>query len=199
MSKIKNLAILFISAGMITSSWAQSPKADNLIKTSKEKKVTASMKKKNEGFIKMNANEDFERWSYGDEEPYLMNTVTKDDFAHRQIEVVLGSMRPGEKKEIKSYDEFHQKFRDARQLVIDERNAARPKTSDDKSTDIGVATMDEKGILTLHLRSMDHGMLAEANKVVRPGDSEYKEMVKHLNGIKPGESKAIPPFPDKNK
>jgi hypothetical protein len=61
---------------------------------------------------------------------------------------------------------------------------------------VGTANMDAAGIVYLRLRSVDHGMVAEAMKVVKPTDSDYADIVKHLGGIKPGESKPIPPFPE---
>jgi hypothetical protein len=61
---------------------------------------------------------------------------------------------------------------------------------------VGVATMAADGTITLMLRSEDHGRIAEAVLVKRPGDADYEQVKAHLGGLKPGESKAIPPWPE---
>jgi len=62
--------------------------------------------------------------------------------------------------------------------------------------DVGSATMLDDGTLRLNLRSeTDHG-IAESLLIVSPNDARYSGMVKHLGGIKPGETCRIPPFPE---
>ena len=76
-------------------------------------------------------------------------------------------------------------------------NAHAKSPSPKSQESVGVASMDEKGVIRLQLRSIDHGMIAEALKIVRPGDADYESTIQHLGGLKIGESKPIPPFPSK--
>lgn len=59
---------------------------------------------------------------------------------------------------------------------------------------VGVATMQADGTLYLQLRSEEPQGIAEALQVVKPDDPQYAYYVRHLGNIRPGESKAIPPF-----
>lgn len=59
---------------------------------------------------------------------------------------------------------------------------------------IGVAHMDKDGTMTLRLRSLPPGPIAEGTLVYRPGDPQYEEIKKHLGGIAPGEYKPVPPW-----
>jgi hypothetical protein len=62
---------------------------------------------------------------------------------------------------------------------------------------IGAATMTVEGTLELMLRATDgHGMVGDAFLRVPPGDKDYEMWLKHLGGMKPGESKFILPFPE---
>lgn len=58
---------------------------------------------------------------------------------------------------------------------------------------IGVATMDDDGTLVLDLRGPGG---AEARMTYTKTDERYASVVSHLGGIAPGESKAVPPWPD---
>jgi hypothetical protein len=75
--------------------------------------------------------------------------------------------------------------------------AIDPAKPDCALASVGVATMKADGTLSLQLRSWDHGMVAEALQVVKPDDAEYQNILEHLGGLKPGESKPIPEFPPK--
>jgi hypothetical protein len=55
--------------------------------------------------------------------------------------------------------------------------------------------MDADGTLRLMFRSEEPSGIAEALRVVPPGSPDYAKFLKHLGGLKPGESKPIPPFP----
>ena len=55
--------------------------------------------------------------------------------------------------------------------------------------------MQPDGTLHMQYRSYDHGMVAEALQVVKPDAPEYKSLLEHLGGLKPGESRPIPEFP----
>jgi hypothetical protein len=59
---------------------------------------------------------------------------------------------------------------------------------------IGVASMDADGTITLHLRSLPPGPIAEGALIYKRGDPRYEEIKKHLGGIAPGEVKSVPPW-----
>ena len=75
---------------------------------------------------------------------------------------------------------------------------AAPARAEDASCagvkSIGVATMDADGVLTLRLRSLPPGPIAEGTFTYRPGDARYDEIKSHLGGIAPGEAKPVPPW-----
>jgi hypothetical protein len=62
--------------------------------------------------------------------------------------------------------------------------------------DVGSAYMEADGTLEMRLRTeTDDGTIGEAYLVIAPADPRYAAMVKHLDGIKPGEGRPIKPFP----
>jgi hypothetical protein len=65
---------------------------------------------------------------------------------------------------------------------------------------IGIATMAPDGTVTLRLRaeSQSGTTTGEGQLIYRPGDAQYDEVLRHLGGLKPGESKSVPPWPDRN-
>jgi hypothetical protein len=40
------------------------------------------------------------------------------------------------------------------------------------------------------------GDRAQAVLMLRPGDTQYQPLIDHVGGLKPGDTKAIPPWPD---
>ena len=65
-----------------------------------------------------------------------------------------------------------------------------------KVDNVGSAYMEEDGTLEMRLRTeTNDGTIGEALLVIPPGDPRYASMVKHLDGIKPGEGRSIKPFP----
>lgn len=60
---------------------------------------------------------------------------------------------------------------------------------------IGAAEMDRKRVITLYLSAFTPDMVTEAVLVYKPGDPRYEYVLKHIGPIKPGESKAVYPFP----
>lgn len=60
---------------------------------------------------------------------------------------------------------------------------------------IGVGTMDAQGVITLQLMARGDGAVGDAILVYRPGDPHYAEIKAHLDPIKPGDSKPVPPWP----
>lgn len=62
---------------------------------------------------------------------------------------------------------------------------------------VGSATMDKDRTLRLMLRTETaDGMVGEMTMVVPPDDPRYAGYVAHLGGMKPGDAKPIPPFPE---
>ncbi len=63
---------------------------------------------------------------------------------------------------------------------------------------IGVAFLDARGSIVLDLRATDgRGIVGDARLVYPKGHPEYREVWDHLGGLAPGESKPVPPWPDR--
>lgn len=61
---------------------------------------------------------------------------------------------------------------------------------------VGIATMLQNGTILVGVSGPDSGSRAQAVLMVEPGDSNYQLIIDHLGGLKPGETKPIPPWPD---
>ena len=62
---------------------------------------------------------------------------------------------------------------------------------------IGVATMTNDGTITLRLRAEGAGgMTGEGNLTYKRGNPQYEEVLHHVGGLKPGETKPVPPWKD---
>jgi hypothetical protein len=59
---------------------------------------------------------------------------------------------------------------------------------------IGYATMDADGTIVLHFALSNPP--AHGQSTYRPDDPEYQDVLRHLGGLKPGETKSVPPFPE---
>ncbi len=59
---------------------------------------------------------------------------------------------------------------------------------------VGRAKMSADGTITLQLRSLWPDSVAESQIVFAPDDLQYEDIKHHLGGIKPGESKPVPPW-----
>jgi hypothetical protein len=66
-----------------------------------------------------------------------------------------------------------------------------------KNAPIGTATMTEDGTITLHLRAEGPGIIGHGQLVYSKDNKDYADVLQHLGGLKPGESKLVPPWPDK--
>jgi len=65
---------------------------------------------------------------------------------------------------------------------------------------IGSATMEENGTIVLQLRAESpDGEIGDALVRYPPGHPQYAEILRHLGGLKKGESKPVPPWPEKQK
>jgi hypothetical protein len=58
--------------------------------------------------------------------------------------------------------------------------------------------MLESGTILVGIRAPGSGPDAplQAVLMVEPGDTQYEVLIAHLGGLKPGETKPIPPWPD---
>ena len=62
-------------------------------------------------------------------------------------------------------------------------------------TYIGSATMAADGTITLHLTRTADGKFVEGMLTYKIGDPGYQGVLAHLGGMKPGETKPVPPWP----
>jgi hypothetical protein len=65
---------------------------------------------------------------------------------------------------------------------------------------IGTATMAADGTVTLWLRAElpNHGGVAHGTIAYRPDNRQYRDVLLHVGGLKPGETKLVKPWLDKN-
>jgi serine/threonine-protein kinase len=61
---------------------------------------------------------------------------------------------------------------------------------------IGVAWLEEDGSITLDLRRTSDGQHVSGILRYKPTDEHYNDVLEHLGGLKPGETKPVPPWPD---
>jgi len=61
---------------------------------------------------------------------------------------------------------------------------------------IGMARMLADGTLLVGVPGPGSGERAQAVLVLKPGDTQYQPLLDHVGGLKPGETKSIPPWPD---
>lgn len=64
---------------------------------------------------------------------------------------------------------------------------------------IGVATMKPDGTIVLQLRAETAGAIGDGLVEYKKGDPHYQEVLDHLGGLKPGQSKPVPPWEDEKK
>ena len=65
---------------------------------------------------------------------------------------------------------------------------------------IGSATMDVDGTIVLLLRAEGPGNVhGDARLVYPPGHKDYRMVLDHIGGLKPGETKPVPPWPDSSR
>ena len=61
---------------------------------------------------------------------------------------------------------------------------------------VGVATMLPNRTILVGVPGPGGDSRAQAVLMVEPGDSTYQPIIDHVGGLKPGETKSIPPWPD---
>ena len=77
------------------------------------------------------------------------------------------------------------------------RPGTRPAATDHLPASIGTATMTADGTIVLDLRAEGPGGMIGDSRLVYPRtDKQYAEILKHLGGLRPGEHKSVPPWPD---
>jgi hypothetical protein len=81
----------------------------------------------------------------------------------------------------------------AKPAPLPEAPVTSSSSSSSAAPSIGVARMLADGTLELDLRGPGG---AEARLVYPPTHAKYKETLAHLGGMKPGEEKPVPPWPD---
>jgi hypothetical protein len=70
------------------------------------------------------------------------------------------------------------------------------RAEDSTPTTIGTATMEADGTITLDLFGNRNANYALGHPQYKPGDKEYEAVLLHIGGIKPGEHKPVPPWPE---
>ncbi|MEJ7733152.1 MAG: hypothetical protein WKG00_28645 [Polyangiaceae bacterium] len=65
----------------------------------------------------------------------------------------------------------------------------------DAGDSIGVATMDPDGTIVLQLRAESQGAVGDAQLRYPRSHKDYQDVLSHLGGLKPGDSKPVPPWP----
>lgn len=79
--------------------------------------------------------------------------------------------------------------------VVPTRSAQEPEVTE-PSESIGVATMRNDGTIVLHLRAEGPDAIGDARIEYPPSHERYQYVLDHLGGLRPGEDKPVPPFPD---
>jgi hypothetical protein len=60
---------------------------------------------------------------------------------------------------------------------------------------IGIALMKKDGTIQLQLRAESGiGTIGDAQFTYSPSDPNYSKILQHLGGLKPGETKPVPPW-----
>jgi hypothetical protein len=63
---------------------------------------------------------------------------------------------------------------------------------------IGDATMAQDGTITINLRRTADGINVTGRLKYAPDDRDYRQVLDHIGGMKPGETKLVPAWPDNN-
>ena len=59
--------------------------------------------------------------------------------------------------------------------------------------------MNPEGSIVLQLRASDpRGMVGDAQFVYSPSHLQYDEVLRHVGGLRPGETKPVPPWPERS-
>jgi hypothetical protein len=74
--------------------------------------------------------------------------------------------------------------------------AAPPPTDSPTAQYIGTAKMLADGSIEFRLYSTSDGKDAHFFQILHKGDALYAEVIAHVGGLKPGETKLVAPWPD---
>lgn len=83
--------------------------------------------------------------------------------------------------------------------VVTVQSAPRPEVPMDPRGSIGAATMAADGTIVLQLRAVGtgpHPIIGDGRITYAPADPQYQAVLRHLGGLRPGETKPVPPWPD---
>lgn len=73
------------------------------------------------------------------------------------------------------------------------RTFAQHAERDDRT--IGTARMEDDGTIVLDLRAEGPGGIeGDAQEIYPPHHKDYAEILRHLGGLQPGETKFVPPW-----
>jgi hypothetical protein len=79
-------------------------------------------------------------------------------------------------------------------------NSNQPQSANvnESSKYIGAATMEENGdiVMTLRAESKDSPIIGDAQFRYKPGSPGYADVLRHLGGLRPGETKPVLPWPN---
>ena len=70
------------------------------------------------------------------------------------------------------------------------------KDSEPQPDSIGAATMKPDGTIILRLRAEGSHTIGDGTVEYAPNNPHYQEVLQHLGGLHPGETKSVPPWPD---
>lgn len=82
-------------------------------------------------------------------------------------------------------------------LLLSSNSLAQSITKSDSPVSIGTATMLDNGTIELRLIARDQSIIGHSTLRYAPEHKEYKEILRHVGGLKPGEVKSVPPWPEK--
>jgi hypothetical protein len=81
-------------------------------------------------------------------------------------------------------------------LAAENSPATESKENPAAARSIGMARMLEDGTILVGVPGPGSGDRAQAVLTLRPGDTQYQPLFEHVGGLKAGETKPIPPWPD---
>ncbi len=79
--------------------------------------------------------------------------------------------------------------------VLASPTAARGQPATPDRTSIGTARMEADGTIVLDLIARQDGTTGHGRLIYPRGHADYDMILRHLGGLRPGETKAVPPFP----
>ena len=82
--------------------------------------------------------------------------------------------------------------------VADACSAQKARTSDARPSMpfVGTAAMQEDGSIALHLRATSDGKPVDGTVTYKVSDRAYDNVLRHLGGLQPGETKEFRPWKD---